>query len=91
MDIPVLAHPTHFLLSKVNFRDASVANMTDLINKVTIMMGNVMRILRDEKNFSAEREIRPKKLECNFADQKSWENGVLGKYNIKDFGPIRGL
>ena len=80
----------------VYFRDASVANMTDLINKVTIMMGNVMRILRDEKNFSAEREIRPKKLECNFADQKSWENGVLGKYNIliyiiKDFGPIRGL
>ena len=57
--------------------------MTDLINKVTIMMGNVMRILRDEKNFSAEREIRPKKLECNFADQKSWENGVLGEYNIR--------
>ena len=58
--------------------------MTDLINKVTIMMGNVMRILRDEKNFSAEREIRPKKLECNFADQKSWENGVLGEYNTSN-------
>ena len=43
-----------------------------------------MRILRDEKNFENEREIRPKKLECNFKEQEQWENGVLILETMKE-------
>ena len=46
--------------------------------------GNVMRMLRDEKNYVKEREIKPVKLECNFQNQQSWENGFLVKETMKE-------
>ena len=43
-----------------------------------------MRMLRDEKNYVKEREIKPVKLECNFQNQQSWENGFLVKETMKE-------
>ena len=44
--------------SKEIFRKVVRGNVTEIIRKVTSMMGNVMRMLRDEKGFSKEKEIK---------------------------------
>ena len=62
----------------------SIDKLTKIINSVTIMMGNVVRILRDEKNYVNDRAINPPKLECNFQNQKIWENGFLVTETMKE-------
>ena len=33
-------------------------NVTEIVRKVTALMGNTMRLLRDEKGYSKEKEIK---------------------------------
>ena len=51
--------------------------MTQVISKITRMMGNVLRILQDEKNYKKDRQIRPQKILCDFKNQAKWNQGVM--------------
>ena len=82
--ISVITSPEQLPHNITRPKVASIENLTKIINSVTIMMGNVVRILRDEKNYINDREIKPVKLECNFQNQKTWDNGLLVMEAMKE-------